>query len=80
MQGELKSAEMPADYKARRVAMLWNNDNYWATMHRKQTDQWNLYGHFPRYYDIFKSMGCMVDIISEDDDFSPYAVIVGPGL
>jgi beta-galactosidase len=78
LRTHLKSADIPADYKARRVAMLWNNDNYWSTMHRKQTDQWNFMGIFKGYYDIFKSMGCMVDIISEDADFSPYAVIVAP--
>lgn len=69
---------MPADYAARRVAMLWNNDNYWSTMNRKQTDQWNYMGIFKGYYDILKSMGCMVDIISEDMDFSRYPVIIAP--
>ena len=70
--------EMPAGYKARRAAMLWNNDNYWSTMHRKQTDQWNFMGIFKGYYDALKSMGCMVDIISEDMDFNQYPVIVAP--
>ena len=73
-----KSAEMPADYKARRAAILWNNDNYWSTMHRKQSDQWDYMGIFKGYYDILKSMGCMVDIISEDMDFSQYTVLVAP--
>ena len=73
-----KSSEMPPAYKARRVAMLWNNDNFWSTMHRKQTDQWNFMGVFRGYYDALKSMGCMVDIISEEADFSQYAVLVAP--
>ena len=72
------NSEIPADYKARRVAMLWNNDNHWSTMHRKQTDQWNFMGIFKGYYDALKSMGCMVDIISEDMDFNQYPVLIAP--
>jgi beta-galactosidase len=47
-------------------------------MHRKQTDQWNFMGIFKGYYDALKSMGCVVDIISEEVDFNQYAVLVAP--
>ncbi len=73
-----KKAEMPAEQQARRVAMLWNNDQYWITSHRKQTQQWNYMALYKGYYDILKSLGCTVDIVSEDADLSPYGVVVVP--
>lgn len=80
LRGQLKNLnmEMPADYKSRRVAILWSNDQFWSTSHRKQTDQWDFMGIVRGYYQILKSMGCMVDFISEDDDFSQYAVLLAP--
>lgn len=80
LRGQLNNLnmEMPADYKARRVAILWNNDQYWITSHRRQTDQWNFMGIIRGYYDILKAMGCMVDFISEDDDFNQYSVLLAP--
>lgn len=80
LRGQLKNLnmEMPADYNARRVAILWSNDQFWSTNNRRQTDQWNFMGIIRGYYDILKSMGCMVDFISEDDDFNQYAVLMAP--
>ena len=80
LRGQLNNLnmKMPAEYKSRRVAILWSNDQLWSTTHRRQTDQWDFMGIIRGYYQAFKSMGCMVDFISEDDDFSQYAVLLAP--
>ena len=80
LRGQLNNLnmKMPAGYKSRRVAILWSNDQLWSTTHRRQTDQWDFMGIIRGYYQVLKSMGCMVDFISEDDDFSQYAVLLAP--
>ncbi|MGF1585487.1 MAG: beta-galactosidase [Bacteroidales bacterium] len=80
LRGQLKNLnpEMPSDYRARRTAILWSNDQFWSTTHRRQTDQWDFMSIIQGYYNILKSMGCMVDFISEDDDFSQYAALIAP--
>jgi beta-galactosidase len=70
--------EIPGQYRARKTAILWNNDQLWITSHQKQTNQWDYMGVVRGYYDILKSFGCPVDFISEDKDFSQYSVILVP--
>jgi beta-galactosidase len=71
-------ATAPREYTARKAAILWNNDQYWVTGHQTHTNQWDYISHVKAYYDILKSFGCPVDFISEDMDFSQYAVLVVP--
>lgn len=80
LRGKVSGAEVnvPSKYQTRKTAILWNNDQYWVTSHQKHTIQWDYMNLVKGYYDILKSFGCPVDIISEDMDFSSYAAIIVP--
>ena len=72
------SAAPPADYAARRTAILWNHENLWNIDQQKQTGLWDTWGHMFRYMSITKSFGAPLDYVSEADDFSKYKVLIAP--
>ncbi len=72
------SAQPPADYAARRTAILWNHENLWNIDQQKQTGLWDTWGHMFRYMGITKSFGAPLDYVSEADDFSKYKVLIAP--
>ena len=71
-------AAEPADYAARRTALLYNPDNRWDIDNHKQTDRWDTMSHVLRYYAAAKSLGAPVDVVPEDADFSRYPFLVAP--
>ncbi len=71
-------APMPAEYAARKTAVLYNPDNIWETEVQKQTYQWDEVGLITRYYSNLKSLCVPVDIVGEDRDLSAYPVVVAP--
>ncbi|WP_201980669.1 beta-galactosidase [Hymenobacter rubidus] len=72
------NAAMPARYAARRTAVLYNYDNRYDLDNHPSTTRWNTMGHLFRYYGALKTMGCPVDVITEDQDFSKYPFLVAP--
>ncbi len=72
------AAKPPADYLARRTAILWNHENLWNLDSQKQTALWDTWGHMFRYLEIAKSFGAPLDVISESQDFSSYPVLIAP--
>lgn len=71
-------AKEPSNYAARRTALLYNVENRWDLDNHKQTARWNSMGHILTHYRALKRLGCPVDVIAEDKDFSPYAFLVAP--
>ncbi len=69
---------VPARYRARRAALLWNHENLWNLEAQKQTVLWNTRGHAEKSFAAFKSCGAPVDIIGEDARFEDYAVLAAP--
>lgn len=69
---------MPAEYAARKTAILYNQENVWETEVQKQTDQWNQIKHVTRYYSNLKTLCVPVDIVGEDRDLAAYAVVLVP--
>ena len=72
------AARPPADYAARRTAILWNHENLWNIDYQKQTALWDTWGHAFRYLEAAKSAGAPLDVIDERADFSAYPVLVAP--
>jgi len=72
------NVKMPAEYAARKTAVLYNPDNVWETEVQKQTYQWNEIGHITRIYSNLKTLCVPVDIVGEDRDLSAYPVVVVP--
>jgi beta-galactosidase len=72
------NAKPPADYVARRTAILWNHENLWDIDQQKQTALWDTWGHTFRYLEIVKSFGAPLDVISESQDFNSYPVLIAP--
>jgi beta-galactosidase len=68
----------PAAYAARRTALLYNVENRWDIDNHKQTIRWDTMGHILKYYRALKSLGCPVDVITEDRDFTQYPFLVAP--
>lgn len=71
-------AKEPAAYAARRTAFLYNVDNRWDIDNHTQTYRWNTMGHLFKYYRALKSLGCPVDVLTEDKEFSKYPFLVAP--
>jgi beta-galactosidase len=71
-------ATLPPALRARRAALLWNQENLWDLEEQKQTVQWNTRKHAERYFAALKSCGAPVDIIPETRDLSDFAVVVAP--
>ncbi|MDD4970912.1 MAG: beta-galactosidase [Paludibacter sp.] len=72
------NVQMPAEYAARKTAILYNPDNIWETEVQKQTYQWNETGHITRIYSNLKTLCVPVDIVGEERDLSAYPVVVAP--
>ncbi|HYX40844.1 MAG TPA: beta-galactosidase trimerization domain-containing protein, partial [Pyrinomonadaceae bacterium] len=72
------NAKPPANYLARKTAILWNHENLWDIEQQKQTALWDTWGHMFRYLEIAKSFGAPLDIISEAQDFNAYPVLIAP--
>jgi beta-galactosidase len=72
------TAKPPADYMARKTAILWNHENLWNIDQQKQTTLWDTWGHTFRYMEGAKSCGAPVEFISEANDFSAYPVLIAP--
>lgn len=70
--------EKPADYLARRTAIVFNPENSWSIERQKQNVTWNTLGHIEKYYRTLKSFGAPVDFVSEDKDLSDYPVVIVP--
>ncbi|MDR0937849.1 MAG: beta-galactosidase [Mediterranea sp.] len=68
----------PADYLARRTAILFNHENAWSIDRQKQNSTWNTDAHIQKYYRTLKSFGAPVDIIDEQKEFAPYPVLIAP--
>jgi beta-galactosidase len=68
----------PADYAARKTAILFNVDNRWETEYQPQTTQWDLMTHIRKYYKAAKSFTAPVDFIYDTTDFSKYPVVIAP--
>ena len=79
LRGQVAAREVkPADYLARRTAILFNHENSWSIERQKQNRTWNTLGHIEKYYRTLKSFGAPVDFISESKEFSSYPVIIAP--
>ena len=54
----------PADYLARRTAILFNHENSWSIERQPQNRTWNTLGHIEKYYRTLKAFGAPVDFIT----------------
>jgi beta-galactosidase len=72
------AATEPSDYAARRTAFLYNLDNRWDIDNHKQNVRWDTYQHMMKQYRALKRLGCPVDVLTEDKDFSKYPVVIAP--
>ena len=68
----------PADYLARRTAILFNPENSWSIERQKQIRTWDTFAHIEKYYRALKSFGAPVDFISEAKNLSDYPVVIAP--
>lgn len=73
-------ATMPANLAARKVAMLWNQDNLWDLLIYPHSNQWDTWGHVYRYYNAAKRSGAQVDFMTEDQALDPkeYPTAIAP--
>lgn len=60
-------------HAARKVALLWNQDNLWDLLTYPHTVQWDTWGHVYRYYLAAKQCGSQVDFVTEDQELDPKA-------
>jgi beta-galactosidase len=74
------AAQIPQAYAARRVGLLYNVENRWDMDNHKQTARWDSMGHVLKYYGAAKRLGCPVDVITEDKDFSRFPFLVAPAF
>ncbi len=63
-------------YMDRRAALLYSAQNDWELSKNKQTYRWNTERHWRGYYEILKSFGAPIDMISESADFSKYPFLI----
>ena len=68
----------PAEYTARRTAILFNHENAWSIDRQKQNRLWDTMKHIDKYYRTLKSFGAPVDFITEDKNFNDYPVMIAP--
>jgi beta-galactosidase len=73
-----EGAVMPAEYAARRTALLYNFENRWDTDNHKQNIAWNTYGHYLKVYNAFKRAGAPVDVVTEGAGWEKYPFVVAP--
>jgi len=72
------AAQIPKAYDARRVALLYNVENRWDMDNHPQTTRWSSMGHVLKYYSAAKRLGCPVDVLTEEKDFSRYPFLIAP--
>ncbi|MCD8292980.1 MAG: beta-galactosidase [Prevotellaceae bacterium] len=70
--------DKPAEYLARRTAILFNHENAWSIERQKQNNTWDTMGHVDKYYRTLKSFGAPVDIIDESKELAGYPVVIAP--
>jgi beta-galactosidase len=73
-------AELPPALRARRAALLWDQENLWDLEEQKQTLRWNTRRHAEKLFAALKSCGAPVDIVPATNGFSGYAVVVAPAF
>jgi beta-galactosidase len=71
-------AKMPSAYSARRAALLYSVESRWDMDNHKQTIRWDSMEHYLKHYRALKRLGCPVDVITEEKDFSGYPFLVVP--
>ncbi len=71
-------AKEPPAYAARRTALLYSVESRWDIDNHKQTVRWDTMGHILKQYRALKRLGCPVDVVTEDKDFSRYPFLVVP--
>jgi len=68
-------------YKKSKVAILFDWDNWWAIEYSAgPTVDLHYVNQIEKYYEIFSEQNISVDIISTDDDFNQYEILVAPIL
>jgi len=72
------AAKPPAEYTARRTALLYDLQSRWDIDNHKQNVRWDTYEHILKQYRALKRLGCPVDVLSESKDFSSYPFVVIP--
>ena len=72
------SAKEPPAYAARRTALLYNVENRWDMDNHKQNVRWDTLGHLRKSYRALKRLGCPVDVITDDKDFTKYPFLIVP--
>lgn len=73
-----KREAKPADYTARRTAILFNHENSWSMERQKQNHTWSTLGHVDKYYRTLKGFGAPVDFIDESKELTDYPVVIAP--
>lgn len=71
---------LPENYTRRKAAILFDADNVMAINMNRQTTEWNMEGHFLKYYKALKSFGAPVDFIRDTSRFEDYPVLIVPAL
>jgi beta-galactosidase len=71
-------SKIPAAYAARRAAILYSVDSRRDIDNHKQNVRWDTMAHTLKYYRALKDLGCPVDVITEDKDFSAYPFLIVP--
>jgi len=72
------AAKMPTDYAARRAAIYFDWENRWDIDNHKQTLRWDTLEHIFKQYRALKRLGCPVDVITSEKEFSAYPFLVVP--
>ncbi len=70
--------KVPQSYASRRAALLYSAENEWELSKSKQSNRWNTEQHWRGYYEILKSFGAPVDIVSGEADLSKYRFVIAP--
>lgn len=78
LRGQYSPRSVPADYAARKTAILMNPDNRWEMEYQPQTNQWDFMNHVRKYYNAVKSFTAPVDFISDTTDLKAYPVVIAP--
>jgi beta-galactosidase len=79
LRGKTEARDVkPADYMARRTAILFNHENSWSISRQKQNRTWDTFAHIEKYYRTLKSFGAPVDFITEKKDMNEYPVVIAP--
>jgi beta-galactosidase len=72
------NAKMPQEYAARRTGIYFDWENRWDIDNHKQNVRWDTLEHILKQYRALKRLGCPVDVIGGEKDFSAYPFMVVP--